>query len=766
VDRISNEVIITVKTKNQTDFDPIKSSLKAVESAGIAAGQALMGGLGNAASSASKLGSSLGTSAISTAAMGAASTAASGGLNLVVGALVSMAAAIPAVLGGFVMLAPALLAAGGAAGAAATLFAGAAIALATLAIGFGGIGAALSAHGKAVGGGGGAAKKSAEDTYQAAKRIRDAERMLTDAKEAERDAAKNVNQARRDEIDRLRELDLALRGQKISQAEAAQALIEAKEKARRANIAGSEWEKAEANNAVKRAQLEYDSVSEKLGDLTEEKKKANKVGVEGSDQVQQALKRQADAHQAVLRAQEQLADAHHKTAIAAGGAAGGINAFNEAMKKLSPNAQKLVYALIDIEKRFHAIKMRVQDRLLDGFDTAVTDLADKWLPHLDTILGNMADHLNKFGKGLMSALGDSEFIKNIERAGAETGKFIDKMGVATNHLVDAFGRLAGHSGPVLQKIGDLIEKIFVNFDNWIKAADKSGKLDSFMQAAADTLQDIFDIGGLVFTIIGQLIKIIFPGSQSAGNSVFDSVKEALQKVSDWLGDKKNQKQITDFIDDVIDFLKWIKSDGIPIVMWLARAVAAPTGALRSLYNVAKLVIHAIRNLGDMWDWVSKKTASFLNWLSSSANRVGNGLRGMWHGIKEGFRDALNWVIQRWNNLSFTFPSVSFMGATLGGGHIGTPNIPYLASGGIAGGIAMVGERGRELVRLPQGSQVIPNGQTESMMAKGGGGGGHVTIGVDTTSGNKLMDAIAEGIKAYVKRNGGNVQQALGRAGAA
>lgn len=39
-----------------------------------------------------------------------------------------------------------------------------------------------------------------------------------------------------------------------------------------------------------------------------------------------------------------------------------------------------------------------------------------------------------------------------------------------------------------------------------------------------------------------------------------------------------------------------------------------------------------------------------------------------------------------------------------------------------GGLAMVGERGRELVQLPRGSRVIPNGQTEAMMAKGGGGG--------------------------------------------
>jgi hypothetical protein len=46
-------------------------------------------------------------------------------------------------------------------------------------------------------------------------------------------------------------------------------------------------------------------------------------------------------------------------------------------------------------------------------------------------------------------------------------------------------------------------------------------------------------------------------------------------------------------------------------------------------------------------------------------------------------------------------------------------IPRFADGTnfAPGGLAMVGERGRELVRLPRGSQVIPNGQTEAMLGR-------------------------------------------------
>lgn len=679
----------------------------------------------------------------------------SSALGSIQGTLAALASILPLVAAGFASLAPALLLAGGAAGAAATGFVAAGIGLATLAIGFGGIGAALSAHTKQMSGAGKAVTDTAEQNYQAAKRIKDAERSLADAKMNEVDAAKAVNQARQDEITRLKELNITLRQQKASQADAAQALVEAKEKARRANIAGSDWEKANANNAVVDAQIQYDAITQKLSETTEEKKKASKVGVEGSDQVQAALKRERDAHEQTTRAIEALADAHHKSAVASAGAAGGIDLFGDAMKKLSPNAQKLVYALLDIEKRFDVIKRKVQDRLLAGFDVAVTDLADKWLPHLNDILGNTADHLNNFGKKLMGAFGDSEFIKNIERAGKEGGKVIDKMSDGIPALIDAFGRLAGHSGPVLQVIFGTIEKIFTWFDKWIKSADKSGKLDSFMKMAADTLQKVFDVGGKALKVVGKFIAIIFPESKSTGDSILDTVSNALSNISDWLDKPKNQKMIKQIAKDVGDFITALVKYAIPATIGLFATVGA---LIKFMGNVVRAIMRDFSTLGNFiaatWNAVSRNTASFLNWLSKSANSIGRGLYGMWDWLKQGFRDVLNWIIDRWNSLSFSFPSF------LGGGSVGMPHINHFAHGGVASGLIMAGEHGRELIRAAPGSTVIPHGQTEQMMSQNGGGGNY-TFAFDRT-GNKVMDAIIDSLRLYVKSRGGSVQVALGR----
>ena len=62
----------------------------------------------------------------------------------------------------------------------------------------------------------------------------------------------------------------------------------------------------------------------------------------------------------------------------------------------------------------------------------------------------------------------------------------------------------------------------------------------------------------------------------------------------------------------------------------------------------------------------------------------------------------------------------------------------MAAGGIAaGGWTLVGERGPELVNMPRGSQVYPNGQTRQMLRAGDTY--NITVNTAATSGTYLAD---------------------------
>lgn len=691
-----------------------------------------------------KMGTQLASTAANGAAMAGASTAATGGLNLLAGAAAAVAAAIPAIVGGFLALAPALSIIGGLAAAAAGALAGVGVVAGTLGLGLGGLGDAWEAYGKKATGGGGASKGAGDQAYLAARRVEQAERALADAKRAQSKASEDVSDAYRKERERIEDLTLALRGQQYAQEDAKDALDEAIAKQKWAALYGDTGQREQAEEAVKRAQYRYDYETERLNDLKDEKADADKKGIQGSDQVQAALERERQAAEQVKVAQEQLADAKRKTATASVGAAGGVNQFADAMAKLSPNAQKLIMTLIDLKERFHGLKMAVQDRLLAGFDVAIRDLADKWAPHLLPILGSMADKLNEIGKGLLHSLGDSTFIRNIEKASKAFEGFLGHLGKAGESLIDVFGRLAGASGPVLETLGSIIEDIAGSFDRWIKSAEKSGALEDFMKKAAGYLQQIYDIGKLAVLVVGDFIEILFPSSDKVGGSVLDGIQVSLQKVHDWLGDPKNQKKIRDWIDKFIEFFGKLTEDWIPSIIDFGHKID----------NLTKKISGLIRPLQQAYNWLNDK-------IPAAFRKVKNEAVGMFDPIRDSFRAALNWVIARWNNFHMTIGGGTFLGATLPSFTLDTPNIKPLATGGISGaGLTMMNERGPELVRLPTGSQVYSAGDSQRMAGQGGGQPIIVQLVLD---GQVIVQKLVEPTRQFVSRRfGGNVQAAYGR----
>ncbi|MCM1974010.1 hypothetical protein [Streptomyces sp. G1] len=101
-------------------------------------------------------------------------------------------------------------------------------------------------------------------------------------------------------------------------------------------------------------------------------------------------------------------------------------------------------------------------------------------------------------------------------------------------------------------------------------------------------------------------------------------------------------------------------------------------------------------------WIEDKWDGLISWLSNLPGRVGRAVSGLFDGIPKAFRSALNSVIGAWNGLSFTVGGGSFMGVDVPSFTLSTPNIPYLAEGGIVTRptLAMIGEGGEDEAVLP------------------------------------------------------------------
>ncbi|AVH58659.1 MULTISPECIES: phage tail tape measure protein [Streptomyces] len=140
-----------------------------------------------------------------------------------------------------------------------------------------------------------------------------------------------------------------------------------------------------------------------------------------------------------------------------------------------------------------------------------------------------------------------------------------------------------------------------------------------------------------------------------------------------------------------------------IPRWSGMVRDAVVGAWNSTKNKVQSVV------GGMLSWVRGKWDGFIGFFRGLPGKIGRATSGMFNGVKNAFRSAINWVIGKWNNFGFSIGGGSFMGKSLPRVTIGTPNIPYLAKGGLItrGGMAMVGERGPEVLSLPRGAGVAP-----------------------------------------------------------
>ncbi|MGW8746544.1 phage tail tape measure protein [Streptomyces sp. NPDC055794] len=218
--------------------------------------------------------------------------------------------------------------------------------------------------------------------------------------------------------------------------------------------------------------------------------------------------------------------------------------------------------------------------------------------------------------------------------------------------------------------------------------------------------------------------------------------------------------------------QWLRSLVASGIAWITVKMAGGLDWLEDRWNQG-------------WNWVTGKTRSAVNavlgvvgWLSAMPGRVAgyfnrivsyvSGLpgrisraaSGMWNGLLSGFRGVLNRIIGGWNGLSFTVGGGSFMGVDIPSITLSTPNIPYLAEGGVTTGptFAMIGE-GREQ------EAVLPLSKLDGMLrsvagaVRQTGGSQDVNLRVEVAGPREFRGLIREVVAAGSR--GGDVQSFFG-----
>ena len=368
--------------------------------------------------------------------------------------------------------------------------------------------------------------------------------------------------------------------------------------------------------------------------------------------------------------------------------------------------------------------------------------------------------------------------------------------------VELFGDMAGEGADALWAMDPATAAAAGGMDDVAGAADKaagsieaSKSLDAIWRTMSVTLGEILQPAlsflsdfmqenpGLVKILAGALLVLgvaiglaviaqwawnaalwAFPGTWIIAGIValiaiivlvivyWDEIAAATGKAWDWIQTKVGQG--TDWVSDKVgSAVDWVKGKWDEGWGWVEdKTEVAVSAVLAAVGWLAAIP-------GRVSGWFGQ-VVSFIRGLPGQISRAAS---GMWDSIVSNFRAAVNRVIGMWNNLSFTIGGGSIMGVSIPSMTLNTPNIPYLADGGITTGptLAMIGEGAEQ-------EAVLPLSKLEGLMRSAAGVGrtggdqshGEIRVTLDASGGTSALRTALQEIVRVEGR--GDVQIAFGQ----
>jgi hypothetical protein len=193
---------------------------------------------------------------------------------------------------------------------------------------------------------------------------------------------------------------------------------------------------------------------------------------------------------------------------------------------------------------------------------------------------------------------------------------------------------------------------------------------------------------------------------------------------------KNWDKITAFLQKTWD---WIKKAAAATGEWFKEVFRAGLEFLKNLFLNWTGPGLIIKHWDDIKaatlavkDWIVEKFTAVVDFFKELPGKITSATSGMWDGIKEAFREAINWLIGKWNAFKLTVGGQSVNLGPLGSITIptitlNTPDIPKFHQGGVFRAPTPGGEG---LALLKDRERVIP---------AGGGGGGDIIVNVATAA---------------------------------
>ncbi|WP_297637244.1 phage tail tape measure protein [uncultured Clostridium sp.] len=455
------------------------------------------------------------------------------------------------------------------------------------------------------------------------------------------------------------------------------------------------------------------------------------------------LKSQEQVFEESVKKLQEMEDGTEKAALAS-------KLFGKAGQELMPLLNGAAGSVDEMKKKAHELGLVISDEAIDA-GVKFTDTLDQLKRSFEAVVTNIGvavmpmmqafcDWIMQFMPEIQAVL--SAFFKGVEffvsLVVTAVTSFFGEMNLSWDSLMQGL-QLAWEviGKPVLDAITPLLQSLY---DNW---------------------GIIWDAIKTHFETVWMIIKGAW---DNIGKPTFDFIIMIVGEVANFFAER--MPAIANFFSEMVNDIRTLWKNNLePCLKAIGdfiNNVLAP--AFKFVFNnvIGPVVDSCFKLIKNLWTKtlqpVLKGICSFLEGVfTGSWNKVWNGLgnivKGVFNGLVSVVKTPINAIIGMVNRMIGGLNRVKIPDwvPLIGGKGINIPNIPMLAKGTsyFNGGMAIVGEEGPELVKMPRGSQVIPHRETEEKL-KGG-----VTLNINKFINNSDEDieVLCDKIAFYLERRG-------------
>lgn len=267
--------------------------------------------------------------------------------------------------------------------------------------------------------------------------------------------------------------------------------------------------------------------------------------------------------------------------------------FNEAIKKLAPNARAFALEVKKLSPEFKKIQQDVQNRMFAKFDQVARDMGKFTLPPLRKGLRETADVLNIMGRGVANAavrMGKNGTLGEAIH-GATAG--LKNLSRIPGQIVTGLTQVAAAAAPAFARLTKPVGLFFDRFAAQIQQAFDSGHLTKAIDAAIDT---IGQLGRVIGNVLGGLVNI-FKAVSTEGGGLFGTLEKITQAFQDLTATKEFQgalKELSKTVGTLVSTVLPLLAEAFKAILPIVKILAPPIRELiKHLGEALKPVIQAL-----------------------------------------------------------------------------------------------------------------------------------------------------------------------------